>query len=234
MSSSVCVSPALVSSQASRLPAVDLYGAVHRGLRWSHAQLMLRLGTTSPADGAQTQGVLLELGSFLELCIVHLSLEDRHYHPALERRSTGSAAALSRAHLQHYAALTELRLLLHATGTDAARWRGLYLAYASFVAADLLHMAEEETLVQPMFEELYSAAELRQLNEELVADIPPADKLSFLRIMIPAATREDRVAILEPIRATIPAGPFAGILNALRPTLSEADFEALTRTWRAT
>jgi hypothetical protein len=228
MSSSRPPSPALISAQASRLPSFDLYGDVHRGLRSAHANLMLRLGSTSPGNREQAEHLLAELRSFLALCTVHLKLEDRHYHPALERRRSGSSAAIAGAHAQHYAALVALQELLDAAGTDPARWRGLYLAYAAFVAEDLLHMGEEETVMQPRFEELYSAAELRQLNEELVADIGPADKLSFLRIMIPAATRERRRAILGPIRAALPPAPFVGILAALRPVLSDADFDDLT------
>jgi hypothetical protein len=226
MSSSL-PSPTLISAAASRLPSFDLYGAAHRGLRWAHANLLLRLGSTSPGNGAQTERVLAELGSFLELCTVHLQLEDRHYHPALERRRSGSSVAIAQAHAQHYAALAALRALLDTVGTDPARWRGLYLAYAAFVAEDLLHMGEEETVMQPRFEELYSALELRQLNQEMVAEISPADKLSFLRIMIPAATREGRLALLEPVRAALPPGPFQGVLAALRPVLAEAELDDL-------
>jgi hypothetical protein len=152
MTSSLPISPTLISSQASRLPSFDLYGAVHRGLRWAHANLMLRLGSTSPGDdGTHTERVLAELGSFLDLCTVHLNLEDRHYHPAPERRRAGASAALADAHAHHYAALAALRALLATAGTDPARWRGLYLRYASFVAEDLLHMGEEETVMQPPY-----------------------------------------------------------------------------------
>jgi hypothetical protein len=227
MSPSLPTSPALISSQASLLPSFDLYGAAHRGLRWAHSNLMLRLGSTSPGDVTQTESALAELGSLLDLCSVHLNLEDRHYHPALERRRSGSSAATTEAHEQHYRALAALRGLLATVGTDPARWRGLYLAYASFVAEDLLHMGEEETMVQPLFEELYSAAELRKLNDDLVADISPADKVAFLRVMLPAANREGRIALLGPVKAALPPGAFQGLLAALRPTLSKADFDDL-------
>ena len=84
---------------------------------------------------------------------------------------------------------------------------------------------EPAAVVRPV--RSHSALELRQLNEALVAEISPADKLSFLRLMIPAATREGRLALLEPVRAALPPGPFQGVLAALRSTLSEADFEDL-------
>jgi hypothetical protein len=227
------VSPTAISSQASRVPSVDLYGAAHRGLRWAHATLLLRLGSTSPGDGAQTAQLLADLGGLLDLCTVHLNLEDRHYHPALERRSPGSSEANAETHTQHYAALAALRALLATVGTDPAGWRGLYLAYASFVGEDLLHMSEEETVMQPRFEELYSPAELRQLNEDLVADISAADKVSFLRLMLPAANREGRIALLGPLQTSLPAGAFQGLLAALRPTLCEADFEYLVANLHA-
>ena len=57
-----------------------------------------RLGTSHHAHPCEQTGrMLAELGSFLDLCTVHLNLEDRHYHPALERRRSGTTAAIAEA-----------------------------------------------------------------------------------------------------------------------------------------
>jgi hypothetical protein len=220
-------SPRAVSERASRMPSFDLYGGIHRGLRWSHAQLMQRLGAISPGDRAQTEGALAELEDLLVLCLLHLGAEDGFYHPALERRRPGSTTSLVVEHEQHRAGIAELRALAAVVGTDPARWRGLYLAYTRYVCDDLAHMADEEARIQPLFDELYSAAELRQLNDELVAAYSPAEKLSLLRIMLPAASREGRVALLGAVRAALPPGPFQGLLAALAPALAEAEFQQL-------
>jgi hypothetical protein len=222
-----------VSSQGSRLPSFDLYGAAHRGLRRALSQLLLRLGTVSPGDLAQTEAVLAELDSVLHLCSAHLNVETLHYHAALERRRPGSSAELERTHEQHHAAIAELRALAGSAGSDPARWRGLHLAYTSYVAEELCHMADEETVIQPLFEELYSKAELQQLNDELIEEHSPQDQLAFLRHMVPAASREGRLELLQHIQSKVPPGPFQGILAELRPTLSEAEFEALALGLRA-
>jgi hemerythrin HHE cation binding domain-containing protein len=212
----------------------DLYGPVHRGLRWAFANLLARLGSTDFGDAREREAALDELDGLLDLCVQHLSHENETFHPALELRRPGSTAALGAEHDQHLVAIAELRALaarISVRGGDAAAplGRELYLAYSSFVADNLLHMAEEETLLEPLFHAAYSDAELDEMLQGMLARVPPEEKMAFLCVMIPAASREERAKLLVPVLGDAPPPVVQAILSGLRPTLSAADFADLER-----
>jgi hypothetical protein len=220
------------SRRVPPLPRVDLYGAVHRGLRLAHTKLLVQLGTTSYGDRAAVEATLDELEGFLELAELHLRAEERHYHPALEARRPQAAARLEEQHRNHAQAFAELRGLaakLSAATRESvnAVGRALYLRYTSFMGEDLAHMAEEELVSLPLFHELYGDAELVAIQERLVAEIPPEERLAFMRLMIPASNHEERLAQLGGLKAAVPPPAFAALLDALQPTLPEGDFARL-------
>jgi hypothetical protein len=212
------------------LPRIDLYGGAHRGLRLGHTRLLARLGSTSYTERAAVESTLDELEAFLELAELHLRAEERHYHPALERRRPHAAARLDEQHRGHEHAFIELRALaakLSAATRDGAPavGRALYLRYSSFMAEDLAHMAEEELVTLPLFHALYGDAELVEIQSALVADIPPPERVAFLCLMVPASNHEDRVALLGGLKAQLPPPAFAGLVAALRPALPEPELE---------
>jgi hypothetical protein len=47
-------------------------------------------------------------------------------------------------------------------------------------------MAEEEEVMQPLFEELYTTEELLEIHARLIASIGPEEMLASMRIMLPA------------------------------------------------
>lgn len=219
-------------SRVPVLPRVDLYGSVHRGLRLGHTRLLARLGTTSYTDRAAVERALDELEAFLDLAALHLAAEERHYHPALEARRPASASVLDEQHAEHQRSFVELRKLaakLSAATVDTAPviGRALYLRYASFVAEDLAHMAEEELVTLPLFHALYSDAELTALQGKLVDAIPPREKLEFLRLMLPASNHEARVAQLTGLKATLPDAVFRAVVAVLPEVLPDNDVRAL-------
>jgi len=220
------------SPRVPPLPRVDLYGAIHRGLRLGHTKLLSRLGTTSYTDRASVERVLDELEAFLDLAAQHLAAEERHYHPALEARRPHSADALNEQHAEHVRSFAELRALAAKLSvappeTAPSVGRALYLRYASFVADDLAHMAEEELVTLPLLHELYTDTELAAIQVALVAGIPLAEKMEFFRLMLPASNHEQRVAQLAGLKASMPPPAFDTLAGALPEILPENDVRAL-------
>lgn len=219
-------------SRVPALPRVDLYGGVHRGLRLGHTKLLTRLGTTSYTERDGLERALDELEAFLDLAALHLAVEERHYHPALEARHPHASDVLDGQHREHERSFAELRVLaakLSASSVETAPviGRALYLRYASFVADDLAHMAEEELVILPMFHALYTDEELGAIQLKLVAEIPPREKLEFLRLMLPASNHEQRVDQLAGLKRTLPAPAFATLVSALHEVMPENDIRVL-------
>ena len=211
----------------------DFYGAVHKGLRLALSQLLVRLGAADPAD-ADLPGLMAELRDQCLLSAGHLAHEDEVIHTALEARAPGSTIRLVQAHDHHRETFNEIAALIRQVETapaadQARRLRSLYLRFSVFVADDFAHMAEEEQFMLPILQSLFTDEELREMEDRITGGLAPEAMIAVARLMIPAATRTDRLAMLGAIRANAPAEAFAAIIGlAARPTLSEADFAHLS------
>lgn len=214
------------------VPRVDLYGPVHRGLRWAMARLLAGMGSASPARPVETDAVLRDLDELLVSIEQHIKHEEAFLHPALEARRPGATAGLVHDHAEHANATAGLRVIVGAlrsgsTETRAPLWRALYLRFAGFVAENIVHMAEEEEVTQPLLEELFTTDELSDLHDRLLASIPPDEMLAFLRFMLPANDFEFRVGMLAGARAAMPAEAFAGMFAAATVNLAPEEIREL-------
>jgi hypothetical protein len=101
----------------------------------------------------------------------------------------------------------------------------LYLRFSTFVAEDFAHMAEEEQLILPVLQSLFTDDELRGIEDRIISGLAPEEVIAFGRAMIPAATRRERIVLLEAMCANAPAEAFAAILaQSARPTPDDADY----------
>lgn len=215
-------------------PQVDLYGPVHKGLRFAQCGLLTRMGSVDLRDKTSRQMLLDDLEGLFCMIESHMDHEDRFIHPALERRRPGSAAGLDDAHEAHRRDIIELRELATALesapmATAPAIARRLYQKFGHFVADDLEHMRVEEEVIQPLLDELYSTEEQQSIEEALVASVPPDVMMAFLRVMVPAIRPEERVFLLSKPKAALPEEAFANVLALVKLTLSDYEFQDLKR-----
>ncbi len=225
--------PATLRNLGPRLPKVDLYGPVHKGLRWALTSLLHRVGALDFTDGAGWARLMDDLDGVLYLVSRHVEHEDRHIHPAIELKAPDASARLAEEHRQHQREIDEIRSLIAQLGaarpgSAAAIGRRLYLTFSRFVANSLVHMLEEETLTEPLLEALYTTDELARLHEAVLASIGPDELLAFTRVMVPANGREVRVALLTGAKSAMPSEAFASLLESFRPQLDAADWRHLT------
>lgn len=215
----------------------DLYGPIHKGLRLALSSLLVRLGQ---ADFATPEGerTLDALEDQLTLSSSHLAHEELYLHPALEGRRPGATALLEQDHRHHDAAFAELAERIAAVRAaprigKTGPGRALYLAFSRFCADDFAHMAEEEQTFLPMFHELFSDDELRAIEGELIAAIPPEKVMRYLRLMLPAGTPNERFDFLDGMRRSAPPEVFRAVLEeAAKPTLPAPEWNALAMRLR--
>lgn len=225
--------PTTVRRSEPRLPRVDLYGAVHKGLRYALSSLLTRMGAADFNDCARVAALLDDLDGVLYLVESHIAHEDRHVHPAIERKAPGASLHLMDEHRAHERAIEELRGLMTAMGAGRpgagpAIGRQLYLTYSRFVAESLLHMLDEESVMEPLLEGLYTTEELTALHDAIVASIGPDEMLAFTRVMVPANGTDVRVAMLSGAKTAMPLEAFARLLRSFRPLLDEGEWRDLT------
>src|SRR5437868_4802511 len=73
--------------------------------------------------------------------------------------------------------------------------RTLYLHFGTFVAENLLHMAEEEQVVMPLFERLFSEEEVRGIHQRVMAKLTPQEYGRAVRYVLRATNRPERAAL---------------------------------------
>lgn len=218
--------------RAIRLPRVDLYGPIHKGLRWALARMVSRLGNETMTDPVRAASLLDDLDELLTFCSDHIRHEDLFIHPAIEARRAGAAAGLASSHVEHAETISELRFIMNTLRTapsDTIRplTRTLYLCFGAFMAENFAHMAEEEEITQPLLEELYSDEELVGLHTNLMAQLSPGELVASLLFMLPAINEEERVHLLAGPKAAMPADVFDGLFRAGRRYLTDEEVATL-------
>jgi Hemerythrin HHE cation binding domain len=213
----------------------DIYGPIHKGLRKAQCDLLARIGNTDFDDNRATASLLSDMRGLLALAAAHVEHEDRHIHDALRARDAGSVDRLEHQHDDHRGAFAEFETLLgriEAAGANerSALGRRLYLAFGNYVAHDLEHMLEEETVAAPQLWSLLSDAELMAIENRIVGSLPPEKAMAFMRLMIPAINPLERATLLGGMKQQAPREAFDAVIEfAARPNLSAAEFADLAR-----
>ncbi|MBL0418783.1 hypothetical protein JI739_00350 [Ramlibacter sp. AW1] len=212
---------------------VDLYAGVHKALRLCMSDTLIRVGAADPLDDGEVAEACQAVQDLLSLCESHLHKEDSFVHPLLDAALPGSAARAADDHRHHEADFADIAAMVDAVTAAAAPERAgalarLYRALSTFVGENLVHMTHEETAHNAALWDFYSDDELRSVEQRLVASIPPATMMGFLRWFIPALSIGERVQMLSGIRASAPPPVFEAVIGIARERLSARDFEQLS------
>jgi iron-sulfur cluster repair protein YtfE (RIC family) len=214
----------------SEAPRHDIYSPIHKAIRASLAELMVRLGRTDFASDQATAEALEALRGQIRFSAAHLRHEDQHIHPALLARAPEAVDKLHHDHEAHEACFDALeRMIAEVAAAPApqrpAAGRRLYLAFTNFVAHDLEHMAQEEQIVCPLLQSLFTDAELQAMEAAIVGSMPPEEAMGAVAMMIPAMNPVERAAFLGFVRETAPPEAFGAMVAiAARPTLPANDW----------
>jgi len=197
----------------------DLYYMVHKGMRFANIRTLTALGQADAGDDASIDAVLQRLYEHLEISRSHLEHENHSIHTAIEARCPGGSDHAADDHGDHLESFAELRRLAEdvasATVDRPAKLRRLYQRFALFVADDFQHMHEEETVLQPLLEANFTNAELLDIHQRLVSEIPPAEMARFLRFMLGGASRAERIGMLTGMQMAMPGEVFSSMMQAV-------------------
>lgn len=214
----------------------DLYGPVHKGLRHALNASLLKLGQLDPSDAADVGEALLELRDVLAWCEKHLEIEEEFVHAAVERKRPAALVGRLRgdheSHQRDFSLLRDdadalARSLAETPAVQKARARQLYLGFSRFVAENLAHMAVEETEMNTLLAELFTAEELGAIFVSILASEPPEQLMRGVRWVMPAVDPAERAAMARVARAGVEPAVFGQLLAALKGTLSARDHEKL-------
>lgn len=212
----------------------DMYGSIHKGLRKAQLEMLVRIGSADFSNTETAGAIIADMRAILAMASSHLLHENEHVHLAMEKKAPGSAARLEDQHDSHERDFAQLEELLQVMdGADGKQrktlGRRLYLGFSAFIAHDLEHMHEEETLANPLLQSVFTDAELEEIEMGIISTLTPEKAIAFMRLMIPASNPDERASLLGGMKANAPPEAFKAVIDlAARPTLSEADFADLS------
>jgi hemerythrin-like domain-containing protein len=231
------VRPDLIQEMAANDAAAapqrhEIYHLVHKGLRAAMSDALVRLGRVDNADATSIATALSAVEDLMGLCRDHLDHENAFLHTAMERAVPGSSSRCADDHVHHVKAIADLgeRLREARVATPPARERAIKVLYrllATFVAENFAHMEIEESTNTELLQQHYSDAELLAIEHQIHAHIKPERMMTWLRWILPHVSRQQRAVMMRGMQAGMPAELFAGILEMVKPHLSDAERVAL-------
>lgn len=221
-----------VLAEAAKAGRPDIYRNIHRGLRLCMSQALAQVGRMDPADDRDLADTIAATREMLELFALHLEDENGFIHPAMSACRPGSAERTASDHVGHLQAIAGLRDLVTALEVArrperAAAADRLYRRMALFVAENLEHMHFEETHNMGVLWSACNDDEIMAIEHAIVASIPPAMMMKFLRWMLPGMPHPDRVAMLAAMRDSAPAEAFDAAMALAHGQLPTRDWDKL-------
>jgi len=212
------------------------YDVPHKGLRNALSQLSLLAGKTDYSS-AQEINSLYNLGvDVFKILTIHAADEDEITLAELEKHCPGCSDHDKEDHRKIHLAQEKLEELLLKLYNDSRVNEDLteagqefYLALSEFHGVYLEHTAEEERNTQPLLWKHFTDDELAQHRSRIMAKNPPETLLIWFKFVIPAQSHIERVSLLSGFKKMAPADFFVQGMEVIRVTLSDKEYEKLTR-----
>lgn len=219
----------IVAARTAEAARVDIYALIHKAVRAFMCETLTMLGSLDGSDERTLADGLAQVRSLAAFCASHLRHENAFVHTAMEARQPGSAQALQAEHVQHEEELAHLLALVQAVEDSKGQPRDitlmqLYRRLALFVGENLKHMHVEETEHNAVLWSAYTDEELIDIEQAIVASIPPEESAVGMGWMIPAMNPSERAEKLAGIRAHAPAPVFDALLGIAEARLSQCDW----------
>src|SRR5262249_48099203 len=130
--------------QASTTRRHNIYAFIHKALRLAMTDALAALGRLDVADAEEVSQALVRVRDLADFCEHHLEVENAFVHPAIEARRPGSTTRIAAEHVEHLAAIAELRGLTEALARAPAATRdlaaaALYVSLAHCVGENFVH-----------------------------------------------------------------------------------------------
>jgi len=162
----------------------------------------------------------------------HAHYEEESLHVLLKQKNSAIFARVHEDHVQLDGNVAHLKQLLEKTlqCSTAAEQVGagyqFYLEYMKFVADNLLHLHEEEVILLPELQRLYTDAQLKKVEEKTYAIMTVEQMVHMLQVLFPHMNPTDRQAFLSDIQASQPE-KFAKVWQKINGELATEEREKL-------
>jgi hypothetical protein len=219
---------------AFELVAGDIYRDIHKAVRATMFETVLRAGRTDPNNREERIALAAAVADLADFLAFHAHHEDSVLEPMIAEVLPDEAEAIRVSHEDFDAEIERIRalaaLVFDEDRADArASLHEMYLSLAAFTSRYLAHQHVEERVVMPALLAHYGLAAVIDANERIVTSITP-DALAWgLAKMLPVMNADDRFELLTGMHATAPAPAFAAVMQLTEEVLTADDHAELTQ-----
>jgi len=211
---------------------VDLYRAVHKGIRSELFALVTDAGRLDPADEFGIVAYSEQMRSVARLLEHHARTEDQHVGPVLEEFAPWLAEKIATDHESfeiRFPSLTVLADEVRGAADHREALHEVYIEVASFTSTYLAHQDLEERVINPTLQAAVGDDGMRQIQGQIIGTMDPRELIAALAVMLPAMNVDERSELLGGMQAHAPAEAFGGVWSLAGSVLTAADYQAVAR-----
>jgi hypothetical protein len=210
---------------------VNILSFPHKALRNLLGKWSLQIASTDPEDSTGVQASVAQIHLIEHLLAEHAAHEDTYLQPLYNQYfSIDLAKQLEDEHVNLEKNLLYIKALVEQTTMSADRrkvWFELTQLVNQFIIDYLIHMQNEEYLCMPILWEKLTDADLRQLQQQMMATTDPSMMPQMLSNGLPALNPGERIGFLSALKRSLPEPVFARVSLVAQQALGEENWNQI-------
>ncbi|MFX1457609.1 MAG: hemerythrin domain-containing protein [Promethearchaeota archaeon] len=215
-------------------PRYDVYGPVHKGIRFLMTDTMYEVGKVDVSNLSELVSLGEKLQYLWDILKAHAEGEEEFLFPHLEKGDKSIFIKLKQAHEKAHEDIEKLRKrFLEIKGADvetdekAIEMTEFKRQYNTFLSQYFSHLQDEELKANPILWNMLSDEELMVIVPKIASKITPEIMQYFMVYFLKAINPEERLGLLLGMQKNAPEPVFKGILKIAETSLDESDWKKL-------
>ncbi|MHA2280440.1 MAG: hemerythrin domain-containing protein [Promethearchaeota archaeon] len=218
-------------------PRYDVYGPVHKGIRFLMTEVMYELGKSDVNNQSEINSLEEKLQYLWDILKAHAEGEEEFLFPHLERENKSFHTKMKQAHDHFHEQIDILKNeFKKITGKDIGNdekvelMPGFMRHYNTFLSQYFSHLQDEELDANPILWKVLSDEELMVIVPKIASKISPEIMQYFWRYFIKAVNHKERLGLLMGMQKNVPEPVFKGFLNIAQTSLEKQDWQKLKQS----
>ncbi len=218
-------------------PRYDVYGPVHKGIRFLMTEVMYEVGKADASDESELTLLDEKLQYLWGILKAHAEGEEEYLFPVLEKENENFFTKMKEAHDKFHKLINELgiefkKILDTSIENDekAGKLAEFVKQYNLFLSQYFSHLQDEELDANPILWKVLSDEELMVIIPKIAAKIPPNVMQYFTSYFVRAINHTQRLGLLMGMKKNLPEPVFEGILKIAEASLEGKDWKKLKQT----
>jgi iron-sulfur cluster repair protein YtfE (RIC family) len=218
-------------------PRYDVYGPVHKGIRFLMTEIMYELGKSDVSNLSELNSLEEKSKYLWDILKAHAEGEEEFLFPHLERENKSFFTKMKQAHDHFHEEIDILRNNFRKIketdiGSDekVELMSNFIKQYNTFLSQYFSHLQDEELEANPILWKALSDDELMVIVPKIASKSPPEIMQYFMVYFLRAVNHTERLGLLMGMQKNAPEPVFKGILNIAEDSLEDSDWQRLKQS----